>query len=617
MKYCIIIPKYTDFFDQAYFFPIGIAYVASSLRASGRDVISLNLNYKEGTTYELLKNFLSEHHVDVVATGGITSYYRQLHDIFKTVKKIKPDIITCCGGGIITSAPEDGMKALELVDYGIIGEGESTICEWAEALEKNSDMGGVCGLIYRENQNNGKFHITAPRAECMDLDALPYPDYEGFEYDKLLLRTVGLDLYAGNSERLGAVSFSRSCPFNCTFCFHPSGTKYRRRSMESIFQEIDYLIERFDVKNIVIMDELFFAGNLTEIERFCKKIKKRNIGYAISLRVDKVNIETLKILKESGCFEIGFGIESADNSVLKSMRKHITVEQIERALKICYDIGLNFQGNFIFGDQAENWETAHNTISWWENHPEYNISLHMIVTYPGSVLYNVARQRGIIKDGVQFIKQGCPLVNVSKLSDDEYKELSILISMLPRKDVHALQDVSLRYSGRGKVDFAGRCPQCGTKNLWEGLDVFRNLASQICVECNKSIFINVSRYGIPMLRKNYSRLRDKGIRFAFWPMASSVGEIIYAIPDILEDDMVYLIDSAKCGVAYKGKTIYEPKILQTQDIKVVFLTVTTPVSQEITTILRTEYPFVKCIYFAGDLMDDKFDIDAIIEKTKD
>lgn len=490
------------------------------------------------------------------------------------------------------------MTALEYADYGIVGEGEVTICELADAIEGKLDINDVNGLIIK--QKNELYSLTKRREEIMELDTIPYPDYDGFEYNDLLDKTIGLDLYSGYSERLGYISLSRSCPFNCTFCFHPSGTKYRRRKFDNVFKEIDYLLEKFDIHNLMISDELFL-GNMDDAVEFCREIKKRNIGFAVSLRVDMVNKDILELLKDSGCFQIGFGIESADNRILKSMNKHINISQIENALKICYDIGLNCQGNFIFGDQAETLETAQNTITWWQANPQYNISLHMIVCYPGSILYDVACAKGIIKDKVQFIKDGCPLINVSKLTDTEYKELALRISMLPKKSVHKLEEVKLKYIGRGKVDFNSKCPRCGTVNYWRGLDVFRNLALQVCFNCKKSLFINVYEYAEDIINDEFKKLKNKKI--AFWPMASSAGAIIQAIPSILVDENVYLLDSSKYGIKYKNKEIYHPSIIKELNINTVFLTVTTPVSQEITNIIKNEYPSVKNILFAGDLLN--------------
>lgn len=76
-------------------------------------------------------------------------------------------------------------------------------------------------------------------------------------------------------------------------------------------------------------------------------------------------------------------------------------------------LGITIQGNFIFGDVEETIETATNTLNWWKKHPQYAIILNFIVTYPGTTLHEYACEVGIIKDEVQFIKDGCPAINVS------------------------------------------------------------------------------------------------------------------------------------------------------------------------------------------------------------
>ena len=94
-------------------------------------------------------------------------------------------------------------------------------------------------------------------------------------------------------------------------------------------------------------------------------------------------------------------MESASDVVLKSMEKNITVAQIEKALAITYQAQIQIQGNFIFGDKAETWETANQTLQWWLHHREYQINIGgRVVPYPGSVLYYDAIERGLIDDRI-------------------------------------------------------------------------------------------------------------------------------------------------------------------------------------------------------------------------
>lgn len=599
MNYGIVMPKLTQIDSQSYSFPIGIAYVASSLKATGRNVVTYNLNYKPDSIQNNIKRLVTENNLDVLATGGLTAQYWQLKEIIDAAKTAKPDIIIWVGGGIITSSPIPAMEALETADYGMIGEGEVTICELAEALEGARDIHSVDGLIFREN---GNWQITDPRAEIMDLDSLPYPDYEGFDFGELLDKTP-TDIFALGKDRFGFLSFGRSCPFNCTFCFHPSGTKYRRRSMASIFREIDYLIKIFDIHNVYITDELF-VSKIEDVKDFCYEIKKRGIGFSISLRVNMVNREMLRLLHDHGCIQISFGLESADNRILKSMNKHITVEQIDRALSLCNEIGINTQGGFIFGDEAETVETYTNTIQWWKNHPQYSITTNLIVLYPGSILYQHACQKGIIKDEVQFIKDGCPVTNVTSMSDEEYRTMALAISMLSQERTDVLKDASIQYTGFGKLDYTARCSKCGKMNTWKALDAFRIRGNIICEHCGHSMHIVIADSITHHADENFRLLRQQKI--AIWPMVNVVEEMRRAVPSIMEDN-VYFIDSAKLkqGAHFYNKIVQEPGVIDKEQIDTVFLTVTTSVATEIIEELKS-FPSVKRIFFAGDLFNPDF-----------
>lgn len=599
MNYCIVMPKITEINEQSNLFPIGMAYVSSSLKQTGRKVITYNLTYKTGTTKELIQKLIDENDIDVFMTGGLTGQYWRLKEMVDAARAVKPELIICVGGGIITSSPIPAMEALEATDYGMIGEGEITVCELAEAIEGKRDFHSVDGLIFREN---GGWTITNQRAEIMDLDSLPYPDYEGFEFG-LMLDKIPTDIYSHGRGRFGCMSFGRSCPFNCTFCFHPSGTRYRKRSMESVFKELDYLIKKFHIKNISITDELF-AAKPTDVEKFCAEIKKRNIGFAISLRVDQVNREMLQRLKDHGCIQIGFGLESADNRILKSMNKHITVEQIENALALCNEIGINAQGNFIFGDEAETVETYCNTINWWKNHSQYAIQCHLIALYPGSILYQHACKRGLIKNEVQFIKDGCPYINVSKMTDEEYRNMVLEISTLGQPRTEVLKDASVKFLELGKVDYTARCPQCGQFNTWVAQDLLRLKENLVCKYCGRSMHVVIAD-SIDHKADEHIRLL-KNHKIVFWPMVSAVEELRLVAPSIMGDN-VYFVDSAqvKQGGHYHNKVVSAPDIIEKEGIDTAFVTLTTPVASEIVAALR-KFSSIKKIFFIGELFDPDF-----------
>ena len=104
--------------------------------------------------------------------------------------------------------------------------------------------------------------------------------------------------------------------------------------------------------------------------------------------------------------------------------KGITVEQIEYALSLLSEAGLNSRSGVIFGDSAETYNTALSTLKWFEtNRSRWRMFVDMIIAFPGSVLYKRAITSGVIPNPKQFLRNRCPIVNVSSMSDEEFLDI--------------------------------------------------------------------------------------------------------------------------------------------------------------------------------------------------
>lgn len=416
-----LIPRYRTYgMDGHYVMPMGTLYVSAFVkRSEASRVFTLNLNHVEGDEYEILSDFCRRHGIDVLGVGGLSGEYEDLARMVAFGRRINPAMFIVVGGGIVTADPTNTMAAFEQADCGIVGEGEETVVELLSALAGHRPLSEVNGLIYRDESG---LHITAPRKEIMNLDDLPFPDYEGFNYAAYLEQNPDMSDVGKKYSQVSVIG-GRSCKYNCTFCFHPSGTRYRQRSLDSIFAEIDYLVAHYPISYIALREELFATDN-KRVADFCRRIESYDVDWSIQLRIDSVNQELVDILKGTRCRYVFVGVESADDKVLRSMRKGITRAQIESALDMLHQAGLNSRSGVIFGDEAETFETAQNTIRWFhENNSRYRLFVDMIISFPGSTLYRHACERGVIPDPVQFLKDGCPIVNVSAMSDQEFGQL--------------------------------------------------------------------------------------------------------------------------------------------------------------------------------------------------
>lgn len=418
----LVIPRYQTYGSEGhYVMPMGILYVSAYLKQSGvAKVKTLNLNHQNGDEKQVITDVIIRENIDIVGIGGLSGEYRDLARIASFVREIKPSVTLMMGGGIVTADPETAMSSIPEVDFGIIGEGELTTEELIESLTNGNDICKVSGLIFRDSQ--GGYVITPKRGEIMDLDTLPFPDYEGFDYGKYLITNPDVSDEGKKYSQVSIIG-GRSCKYNCTFCFHPSGTRYRQRSLDSIFKEIDWLTEHYNISYIALREELFATDN-ERVREFCRRIEKYDFDWSIQLRIDNVNQELVNMLKESRCRYIFVGVESAVDSILKSMHKGITVKQIEQALEMLHIAGLNSRSGVIMGDTMETKETADETIAWFlKNHERYRMFLDMIIAFPGSIIYNRACRDGIIPDKVQFLKDGCPIVNLSQMTDEDFLKM--------------------------------------------------------------------------------------------------------------------------------------------------------------------------------------------------
>lgn len=422
----LVVPRYFSTKVCGYIMPLGILYVSAALKASNvANVFTINLNHQDETDECVLSRIMKENNIHIVGSGGISGQFIEIFPLMKLVKQIAPDVVTIVGGGMVTADAIPTMKAFGYsVDYGVIGEGEKTVVELVEAIHYNRPKHNVNGIIYR---NDKEWTITNRREDEMDLDSLPLPDYAGFDYDKYL--EANGEIEKGIKYSPVAIVGGRSCKYNCTFCFHPTGSRYRQRSLNSIFAEIDFLLSRYKVNYIALREELF-ASDEQRVLDFCERIKHYPLLWSIQLRVDSVSEKMVKALKDSNCRYVFLGIESADNRILKSMRKNISIEQVERALEMTIGAGLDTRSTIILGDAVETVESAYRTIDWWLKHKKFSsIVMDMIIAFPGSVLYKNARKNGRIPDPVKFLQDGCPIINLStEMSDEEYLKLVDVVS---------------------------------------------------------------------------------------------------------------------------------------------------------------------------------------------
>jgi radical SAM superfamily enzyme YgiQ (UPF0313 family) len=230
-----------------------------------------------------------------------------------------------------------------------------------------------------------------------------------------------------------AVVASRSCPYSCTFCYHPLGRIYRQRSMDSIFGELGIVVPKYKINIITIYDELF-SHKEKRVYEFCarfREFRKKfdwDIVWYCQMRVEGLEEEMLDAMRDAGCFLVSYGFESYSDKILKSMRKKITAEQIYRAVHATMERQLSMQANFIFGDLAETLDTAAETLAFWRKHLPAGIMLGFILPFPNSEIYQHCIKKHNIKDRFAFLeKRLFTVLNMTDMSNSNFFRLKVKV----------------------------------------------------------------------------------------------------------------------------------------------------------------------------------------------
>jgi radical SAM superfamily enzyme YgiQ (UPF0313 family) len=414
-------------------FPIGFAYLSSSLKAAGFEVVGLNTNNRPGfqSVYDMLKQTLTravlECRPDLICTGGICTDYTFIKDVISLCRQLAPGTPIILGGRIITHDAKFIFNALR-PDFGILGEGEEILVKLVETLKSGQLKPDLRQIPNLWHWKNGKALFTFQDYNYGDIDLRPFPDYEPFGIQDMLecsLSSGYLTSYPRLQPRLMTLIAARSCPFSCTFCIHHDGIKYRARSIQNIIEEISQHYNKYKFNILYIIDELF-AVNKTRLREFSEALiaEKEKSGWDFSWGFAthasaSFDRETLKIAKDAGCYFFCYGLESASPAVLKSMAKKTSPLQYVQGIQLADEVRMGFGGAFIFGDVAETAKTINETMSFFYKYClDIHVNIGHISPYPGSKLFDYCLRNGLIKDKLFYyenIVRYAAAINMTKI----------------------------------------------------------------------------------------------------------------------------------------------------------------------------------------------------------
>ena len=290
------------------------------------------------------------------------------------------------GGPLPTLDPSD---FLDVFDAAAIGEGEETIVDLANCVERGLPISSVKGIAYKEA---GLVKFTPPREFIQNLDTLQFPSRGLFENSKY--KSYYFKRYGYTTTPLIS---SRGCPFSCDFCSRPVfGKSFRYRSPENIVNEVEK-IEEIGYERVWFADDCFTL-NSDHLKQVCDLLAQRglDIGWECLSRVDTLDREVAQSMKRAGCIRVFFGIESGNDSVLSIMNKRISTNQAQRAVRVAKAAGLQVGAFFIVGYPGENDKTVLDTVRFASGLPLDYLSFTLPYPIPGTALYERIKDNGSI-----------------------------------------------------------------------------------------------------------------------------------------------------------------------------------------------------------------------------
>ena len=429
--------------------PLGLCCIAAGLRQEGfKNVLiydTLIEDYNDvrkldsgedmityGSSNEKIEEKMREFKPDIVGVSSLfSSQVSQAYAVARAVKKYNKKTIVVFGGIHASDKPEEVLNNEKNVDFVMRGEGDYT---WSKLIQnlfsQDGNLNEVPGLVKRE----GKSFVKNPMAPLIhDMDALPIPAWDLVPMEKYFEIAMYHNPYV-KSGRVGCIMTSRGCPDRCYFCSSTVffGHKFRQMSPERVGEMVDYLVEKFGIKELQIEDDNF-AVNPVRVNKICERIKHHKLRVTMpnAMRADtplnrEKRLEMYKNMREAGWDQIGLGVESGDQKFVNEVvGKRLNLEEVKATCDLAHKAGLLVHTNFMMGFPFETKKSRDLTIDFAMKLDSDSYSLSLATPLPGTKMWDIVEKNNLFHESYNF-DTGLPtLVSIKPhdISDVELKNL--------------------------------------------------------------------------------------------------------------------------------------------------------------------------------------------------
>jgi radical SAM superfamily enzyme YgiQ (UPF0313 family) len=369
--------------------PLGLCYIAANVKKSGSTVKILDapaLNLDLSKTIEEILRIKAQ----LIGISASTVSIPRASELAKAIKEHGITAPIILGGPHVSSIPVETLEEFKEFDLGVISEGEYTALELIDCYKNAGNFKDIPGIVYRDEAQSA---LSTPRGNIENLDALPLPAWGLLPWLPKHYKP------APHSYRYlpsATLVTSRGCNGTCTFCARPfMGEKYRSHSAEYTLEMIDYLVKAYGIRDIMFYDDNFLLDR-KRVMAICEGILKRNyrLSWSCLARTDVMPEDFFKVIKRAGCWQIAYGIESADQTVLDNLKKRTTVEKMEAMIRQTNEAGIHSRGYFMIGCPGETTESIEKTTRFLTKSGLNDFHVTFCTPMPGAELFNTAESFG-------------------------------------------------------------------------------------------------------------------------------------------------------------------------------------------------------------------------------
>ncbi len=409
MKILLVNPPSPFLINEKVFPSLGLLYLSAYLKKNGYNDISLIDMNDEKPLSDTID-------ADIVGFYSNTPQYPCAVKLLDDVKKLNraKEPLYVIGGPHVSGRPDDGLHSF---DIAVLGEGERAFLDIVKR---------------REGSRASQEERVVRREYISEIDSLPFPDRDIIDIKSYK--------YYLDGRLTTTVITSQGCPFGCKFCANNAwGKSLRMRSPRNVYYEIKLLKERYGYGSFMFFDDTMTVDK-KRMSAICDLLKELDIIYRCFIRSDTVDSALLAKMRSSGCREVGVGIESGSQRILKIVNKGESVKKNMEAVKLCHKAGIRVKGFFIIGLPGEDRDSIKETMDFIEEAGLDDIDVTLYTPYPGSYIYSHKKEFDIdfTDDYEHAWFKGRPgryksLVSTSAFSAEEIRGLRDLIESRYKK----------------------------------------------------------------------------------------------------------------------------------------------------------------------------------------